>query len=361
MIDSDIPSDPRPFRLAFAPFAELREGSDSKVARTYDTLAANPGDIPPDEFPGAVCFTLMSLFPGPVLDAIADAFECPPASMPPDHFDFVAGQIPSRVREDPDGVSVLVLPEELRPYFEDGDIDLLADECRDIDLLIPFADAAVRLYGAIPVADFLRLVRREFGFQDCEFGDSLESRLDLAADVARCRHGILFHSFLDETTREPDDEEPDDTPLPGFAAPVPDIARKLAALSKKLPRFVPSRDEFLAWADPAWCGDAPWCFRLGMALRNADPDATEDMVADAVGQVYLLVQLMSLGAPTYPSGELLDKLVASDQIVNRLDEVADECPLWTLNGYTADQFPDIPFPPPPPPSSKKSRKKHRRH
>ena len=330
-----------PFRLSFAPLATLRASMDKDAADHFDGI----WDVFPaslarlDESLFHASLHCMAILPVATGRAIADAFAGRPAAADPEALEALSKLLPCRVESTPDAPPVLVLPEELRNGWNDADpLDFFGALARTLDL-VEYADAAVRLYGALSLDAFFDLLDG-YGVSTDILVDLLPILVDLHSGFACLRHDCLFHAFFDEMDDflvhladpgEPVSPEARASLPPD--APVHKLARTLSNGFDVLPHYVPPIGEFLAWARADWFGDSPELARAIMLIRNSEIFGDDEAYV-GVNLVFCLAQICELrhAQPSFfphrESDSDLWKLAQSFSTILRL---------WNLNGFTADE------------------------
>ena len=334
-----------PFRLSFAPLATLKAAMDKDAADLFDRIwDAFPASLARlDESLFHATLHAISILPPDIGHAIADAFAGRPAAIPQKYLEDLPKLFPCRVESSPEAPATLVLSEELRNGWNDAEArDHFAALARTLDL-VEYADAAVRLYGALSLDAFFDLLDG-YGVSTDILPDILPILVDIHAEFACLRHDFLFHFYFDEmdgniahieNSEAPD--FPDNPPRIPPDAPVHKIVPALAKKFDVLPHYTPPIDEFLAWARPDWFGNDPDLARALMVIRNSDNPEDDEDAEGGLNLLYCLAQTTEL-RKSHP--KYLPSVKFASDLWQLAEDLASILRLWSLNGYTFEEAED---------------------
>ena len=277
-------------------------------------------------------FDVVSGYEIPQMEAFVAAMENRPVTVDFHVAEALRRQMPTRVAEEDDDRWHMEVPAELqaawKQYFGH---ETFVQTARRFDEVIPHADAAAHLYGAIGFKDFLAMVRRRTGFfcRNRYETDWLAFRLTNRCRMAYVNDDILYHRALiapeDNAPREGD--ATDDVLAPRAAF-------ELLKSTEGKPRFAPPMESFLDWADPNWYEDNP-------AIRRF-----EDWLGDTFEEEFLASTLIHQTLDMIRMGARLpdvlrqfedDDIEVDDELRGILQGVCDNTRLWLNKGHTASE------------------------
>ena len=274
-------------------------------------------------------FDVVSGYEIPQMEAFVAAMENRPITVDFHVAESLRTQMPTCVDEESDVRWHMEVPAELQAawtrYFGH---ETFVQTARRFDEVIPHADAAAHLYGAIGFKDFLAMVRRRTGFfcRNRYETDWLAFRLTNRCRMAFVNDDILYHRGL----ISPEDDRPRD----GVAADVlaPAAAFELLKSTEGKPRFAPPMDSFLEWADPNWYEDNPAIRRFEDWLGDT---FEEDLLASTL--IHQTLEMIRRGArlPEVLQQFEDDEIEVDDDLRALLKDVCDNTRLWLNKGHTA--------------------------
>lgn len=278
-------------------------------------------------------FNVVSGFDLPVMELFVAAMEDRPATASLADAEYLFGQLPARIDAESDERWHVTLPAELQNAWSSYyGRDTFVETARRFDTMLPYADASVRLYGAMPWKDFLAMVRRRSGFfcRNRIENEWLQYRLASLSQWASVCDDILFHETLFDPENDGDGSEFGDNP------PAPAAVRELLAAVEDKPRYGPPNEEFLAWADPNHMEDTEaldnfreWAYEaFGEFLGEALVRQTVNLIRTGARLPDVLRQFEEDDIDVDADGNGAD-------VRAMLQDVCDNTRLWLNKGHTA--------------------------
>ena len=239
-------------------------------------------------------------------------------------------RIPMRITERSPLDWHMEVPEELQTAWKSYyGHETFVETAAELDAALPWADAAVHLYGAMDWKEFLAMVRRRTGFfcRNRYLSDWLAYRITCRCQMANASGDLLYHR---ELVRPEDEIVPEDDPDGDLK---PKAALELLDLTEGKPRYAPQNEGFLKWADPDWIEDTPGIARFReWAEETFDPLLMNILLRQTTDMVRMGARLPEVLAEFKSDGIDVD-----DEILAMLRDVCNDTRLWLNKGYTAGE------------------------
>ncbi|MDR1571421.1 MAG: SEC-C domain-containing protein [Clostridiales Family XIII bacterium] len=228
-----------------------------------------------------------------------------------------------------DGRVAIIAPREVREKYEEA-LDILIGLLREtMEELDDMACAAANLYGVIPVSDFMGIYS---GWTDSDFGEAEVRKFlsDIPKDVEetqidyRLRGNFIANEALEDWSMK-------------------DL-QALHRMDARFPRKLPSKEDFLKYADWSYFERTPSHMRLlAFVAERMGPDAEEGVSPeDVIGEVSFAIRSMT---PTEECLEILESFgveMKSDEEIEQavflISDVHNDTRLWGNNGSTPKEL-----------------------
>lgn len=223
-----------------------------------------------------------------------------------------------------DGNMIFVVPEEIRTAFSDMVRNGTADRIERSVLLDCYAQAAVNLYGIIPIDELTELFNGQ--------NERKTTEDELFSTLLRHIHKESVYCFWEEYLVHMDFEEDD---FNGVAA-LEDAIR-----GKK--RYIPPKEEFLQYADYDYYEQTPQVEKLeGFILEHLTQDRMEAMeIADEIVLTCMAEARMKDVMGVFEEhGIVFQGKEQVERLMPILTDVWNNVRIWSNKGHTPNEMTD---------------------
>ena len=216
---------------------------------------------------------------------------------------------------------IYVVPEDVRSVYRELAADGFCRQKERADLIHAYAMAAVNLYGVIPLDDLIQIFNSQNGkmLDEKELFPVLIRHIPLECGYALWEKYLVNDAFEENSYRD-----------------VPDL---LARIGNK-PRYIPTRSEFLKYADLDYCEETVSRELLRQILLR-DAEYNRDLAEEILSEIHFAIVLEARPQQLFdilrdyevpiPGGDI-------QFLIDILSEMCNSTRLWSNNGHTPEEL-----------------------